>query len=138
MYRTVVSAICSAILLKTGAKGIEEATPEKTPEADEVRAVTEAVIQRRLAKIDGLRAHLRRSASSCFGLMPRVLAYRAGVVLSEDEGLSQFVRSPVTKLKAPQKLLMGESCGHALYLLVARAIICANYGTHRLEVYDPM
>jgi hypothetical protein len=111
MYQMVVSAIS----LKTGAKRIKEATPDKEPEPDEVGTVTDAVIQRRLAKIDGLRAHLRRSVSSCFGLMPTVLASRAvAVVSSEDGELSQFVRSPVTKLKAPQRLLMGESCGHAV------------------------
>jgi hypothetical protein len=113
MYQTVVSAV----LLRTGTKRIEEATPEQRPEPDEVGAVTDAVIGRRLAKIEGLRAHLRRSVSSCFGLMPRVLASRAvAVVSSEDGELSQFVRSPVTKLKAPQRLLMGESCGHAVII----------------------
>jgi hypothetical protein len=109
-------------------------TPEKTPEPDDVGAVTEAVIQRRLAKIDGLRAHLRRSVSSCFGLMPRVLASRAVVVVSsKDDELSQSLRSPVTKLNTPQKLLMGESCGHVIITSYSGSVYI--YQWHLLKKY---
>lgn len=99
MFRTAVSAILSnedSLHSKDPGKGFSE---------KDVKDTIQAIIARRLRKIECLQAHLRRS------MLTRLPAISAGastkVVYSEEGVESDTWRAPVTRLSTQQALVMG-------------------------------
>jgi hypothetical protein len=76
---------------------------DKDATLTDLERITNAIIQRRLQKIEGLRVHLRRSLMVCWSV--------SGAVVSVDsaEGMGESMRSPITRLNAQQSVLMGRS-----------------------------
>lgn len=94
MFRTIVAAVFSAHQFsRTELKGISECADTRS-----LSEIATCVINSRLSKLEGLRAHSR----SCF-LGRRTLK----TVPEGDDG--DFVRSPITRLSTQQSLVIGES-----------------------------
>lgn len=68
-----------------------------------LREITDAIVGRRLRKLEGLRAYLRRFVVGCG-------RPKGGEVHAEDvEGGGESFRSPVSRLDSQQTLLIGEA-----------------------------
>lgn len=98
MFRTAVSAILSnedALHSKDPGKGFSE---------KDVKDTIQAIIARRLRKIESLQAHLRRSMLT---RLPAISAGASTKVVHSDGEESDTWRAPVTRLSTQQALVMG-------------------------------
>jgi hypothetical protein len=108
MFHTMVNAVISRGGPSTKRLGLVQKDQRDGLKADkdatltDLERITNAIIKRRLQKIDGLRVHLRRSLMLCWS--------GSGAVVSVDsaEGVGESMRSPITRLNAQQSLLMGR------------------------------
>lgn len=102
MYRIMVMAIASRGVStpRGSSRAVTDLDLQAETNIDEVRRICQAIIQRRLRKIEGLRTHLKRS-------LVRVGRTQSDVMsIDATKGASEELQSPITRLNAQQSLLM--------------------------------
>jgi hypothetical protein len=108
MFHTMINAVISRGGGSTKQLGLSQEAQAGGLDADkdatvsDLERITNAIIQRRLQKIEGLRVHLRRSLMLCWSGSAAVMN------VDSAEGVGESIHSPITRLNAQQSLLMGR------------------------------
>jgi hypothetical protein len=109
MFRTLVGAIISRNANRTGVTNIfrdrsgEGLDKGQDRGPEEIQQITDTIVRKRLNKIEGLRAQIRRSlATMCWLSTPVVMSF------DMTEESSEALRSPITRLNGQQSILIGR------------------------------
>jgi hypothetical protein len=97
MFKTLVAAVLRR-------RGAHDSSSQDTHTRDLTEVIT-VIINRRLCKLEGLRSYLRRY-QCVLGLAS---GKKASVMyLEQEQGLSETLWSPITRLDQQQRLIIGE------------------------------